>query len=169
MNIRFLRYSILSIASILIFIGAACQPKAATPQVDTLATSVAQMAASILTQTAAAASPTPPPPTITLTPSPTITETTTPTSSEPPRRPMTMAFAACYLGGPGAPYQLDSNISKGKGVEFLGVGNVTGWYIIRNPYFHRPCWIEAINLKIFPGTDLNTYPVMTPGIPPMGS
>jgi hypothetical protein len=134
-----------------------------------MATAVAQAASVLLTQTASAASPTPPPPTLTLTPIPTDTETTTPTSSEPPRRPLVMVFAACYLGGPGAPWQLDSNISKGKGVELLGVGNTPGWYIIRNPYFHRPCWIEAANIKIFPTTDLTTYPVMTPGIPPMGS
>jgi hypothetical protein len=60
---------------------------------------------------------------------------------------------------------LDSNIIKGKRVEFLGVGNVAGWYIIRNPYFHQPCWIEAVDLKILPGTDITTFPVMTPGIP----
>ena len=168
MNIHLSRLTVVGLSVILI--GTACQSKAATPQVDTMATAVAQAASVLLTQTAAAASPTPLPPTVTLTPSPTATETVTPTLSGPPRRPQTENFAACYLGGPGGKaYQLDSNISKGKGVELLGLGNVPGWYVIRNPYFHRPCWIAQADLKIFPGTDITTYPVMTPGIPPMGS
>lgn len=166
MKLRPLRLSMIGLAAILI--GTACQPKPASPSADTMATAVAQAAFVLLTQTAAAASPTPPPPTVTLTPSPTATETATPTDSGPPKRPLTINFAACWLGGPGGTYKLDSNISKGKGVELLGVGNVPGWYIIRNPYFHRPCWISVNDLKIFPGTDPSTLPVMTPGIPLMG-
>jgi hypothetical protein len=50
----------------------------------------------------------------------------------------------------------------------LGVGSIDGWYVIRDPYFHRPCWIQQADLKIFPGTDLSTYPVMTPGVPAIG-
>jgi hypothetical protein len=76
-------------------------------------------------------------------------------------------FAGCWFG-PGPTFTLESNIAKGKAVELLGIGSVAGWYIIRNPYFHRPCWIQAIDLKIFPGTDPSTYPVMTPGEPLMG-
>lgn len=153
-------------ASVLILL-AACGPQP-TPQVDAMATAVAQAAYDLLTQTATAASLTPVPPTMTQTATATETPTLTPTSSEPPRRPQTVNFAACWLGGPGLPNALDSNINKGKAVDLLGQGNVTGWYVIRNPYFHRPCWILATDLKIFPGTDLSTYPVMTPGIPLMG-
>ena len=82
--------------------------------------------------------------------------------------PRTVTFAACYLGGPGSDYELESNINKGKGVDLLGLGNIPGWYVIRNPYFHRPCWILASDLKVFEGTDLTALPVMTPGIPLMG-
>jgi hypothetical protein len=148
-------------------LAAACSPQA-TPHADTVATAVAQLAFDILTQTAAAASPTPVPPTITHTATATETPTLTPTSSEPPRRPQTVNFAACWLGGPGEPNALDSNISKGKAVDLLGQGNVPGWLVIRNPYFHRPCWILQSDIKLFAGTDLDTYPVMTPGIPLMG-
>ena len=66
------------------------------------------------------------------------------------------------------PSSLDSNITKGKAVDLLGIGDSPGWYVIRNPYFHRPCWILESDLKIFPGTDLTALPVMTPGIPLMG-
>jgi hypothetical protein len=154
-------------ATLLIAFGAACSPPA-TPPVDAVATAVAQAAFDLMTQTAAAASPTPLPPTETPTALPTDTPSVTPTSSEPPRRPQTVNFAACWLGGPGIPNALDSNINKGKAVDLLGLGNADGWYVIRNPYFHRPCWMLASDLKIFPGTDLSGLPVMTPGIPLMG-
>jgi len=153
--------------SFLVLFAVSCSPSA-TPQVDAVATAVAQFAYDLLTQTSAAVSPTPLPPTGTQTPAPTETPTLTPTSSEPPRRPQTVNFAACWLGGPGEPNALDSNINKGKAVDLLGLGNTPGWYVIRNPYFHRPCWILVSDLKIFPGTDLSMYPVMTPGIPLMG-
>lgn len=152
---------------LLVAFTAACSPPA-SPQVDAVATAVAQAAFTLLTQTAAAASPTPWPPTATPAAAPTETPTQAPTSSGPARRPQTQTFAACWLGGPGSPYALDSNIKQGKGVELLGVGNAPGWYVIRNPYFHRPCWILASDLKIFEGTDLASFPVMTPGIPLMG-
>ena len=166
MNLHLLRLFVIGLAVILF--GAACGSRASTLQADTMATAVAQAASVLLTQTAAASSPTSPPPTVTLTPSPTETEAATPTESGPPRKPQTVNFAGCYFG-PGPSYTLESNISKGKGVELLGVGSVPGWYIIRNPYFHRPCWISEADLKIFPGTDITTYPVMTPGEPIMGS
>jgi len=165
MNLRVLRMFIIGLAAMLL--ETACQSGAPTPSTDIMATAVAQAASVLLTQTAAAASPTPPPPTITLTPSPTETETATPTDSGPPRLPQVVNFAGCYFG-PGPSYTLESNISKGKGVQLLGVGSVPGWYIIRNPYFHRPCWIAEADLKIFPGTDPSTLPVMTPGVPLMG-
>jgi hypothetical protein len=165
MDLRILRLFVIGLAALLIV--TACQSKAPTPSVDAMATAVAQAASVLLTQTAAAASPTPPPPTVTITPSPTETETVTPTLSGPPRLPQTVNFAGCYFG-PGPSFTLESNISKGKGVELLGVGSVPGWYIIRNPYFHRPCWISVNDLKIFPGTDPSTFPVMTPGEPLMG-
>ena len=151
-------------ASLVMALAAGCSPPA-TPQVDVVASAVAEVAYGLLTQTAAAASPTP---TITATPAPTETPTLTPTSSEPPEMPRTVNFAACYLGGPAGSWVLESNIKQGKGVDLLGVGNIPGWYVIRNPYFHRPCWIMALDLRIAEGTDLSTFPVMTPGIPLMG-
>ena len=171
MNIRLLRLSGIGLASILI--GTACQPKAVTPQVDAMATAVAQVASSLLTQTAAAASPTPaatptpPPPTITITPSPTETVVIPLNQSGQPKLPQTMTeLAGCYFG-PGPSYTLETHLHKGKGVQLLGVGCVPGWYIIRDPYFHRPCWISENDLKVFPGTDLSTFPVMTPGGTPV--
>jgi hypothetical protein len=167
MSLHPLRLTVIGFA--VIVMATACQPKAPTPSVDVMATSVAQVASVLLTQTASAASPTPHPPTVTLTPSSTQTATASPTSSGPPRLPQTVADGvSCWLGGPGGTWPLDSHLNHGKGVQLLGVGSVPGWYIIRNPYFHRPCWISEKDLKVFPGTNISTLPVMTPGTPHMG-
>ena len=163
MKFRFLLLCIIGLSIILM--SSACTPKATPPPVeDTIGTRAAQLASEMLTQTVAAYSPTPLPPTATLTPLP-VTETPTaePTSSEPPKRPYLIAFASCWLGGPGAEYPLDSNINEKTRVDIIGIGSVEGWYIIRNPYFHKLCWIEGVNLNIDPNLDLTQYPVMTPG------
>jgi hypothetical protein len=148
---------------VLILMISACTPKATPTPVDTIGTMAAQLASEMLTQTVAAYSPTPPPPTATLTPIPvTDTPTAEPTSSEPPKPPRVLKFSPCWLGGPGAEYPLDSNISEKKRVDILGIGSVEGWYVIRNPYFHKPCWIEAVNVEVDPNMDMSQFPVMTP-------
>lgn len=159
MNSIFLRVTIIGFAFILT--STACAPKATPTPVDIMSTA-AQLAMVMQTQTAGAYSPTPPPPTITPTPSFTNTPVASPTSSEPPKRPLVTEFTGCWTG-PGPTYTLISNIDAKKRVDIIGTGNVSGWYIIRNPYFHNPCWIEAIYLKIDPNMDLSVFPVMTPG------
>jgi hypothetical protein len=167
MNIRILRLFVIGLAALLVV--TACQSKTPAPSADTVATAVAQAASVLLTQTAAASSPTPPPPTVTLTPSPTETVTLTPTLSGPPKLPQTLTDGvSCWLGGPGGTWPLDSHLDHGKGVQLLGVGSVPGWFIIRHPRFHNPCWILQTDLKVFPGTDVTILPVMTPGTPHMG-
>lgn len=144
-----------------------CLPKA-TPSPDTMATAVAEAAFRLLTQTAAASSPTPRPPTPTMTPSYTDTPTAEPTSTVQFRYPMTVNFASCGLGGPEPQFAHETSVKKGKGVELLGIGSIDGYLVIRDPYFHRPCWMKVTDLKIFDGTDMSQYPVMTPGVPPQG-
>lgn len=160
MNQRFMCLFMIQIPITLLL--ASCAPNATTPQVDMMATAVAKAASDLLTQTAAASSPTP---TVTDTPvpSPTGTATITPTSG-PLKPPKIVRFTACWFG-PGPQYVLESNISAGKKVELLGVGSVPGWYIIRNPYFHKPCWVQAADLQIDPASDLSQYPIMTPELP----
>jgi len=158
---------LLTIGLTAVLLATACQPKA-TPSPGVLETAVAQAAFDLLTQTAAAASPTPPPPTSTQTPSATDTPTEEPTSEEGPRLPQTIIYATCGLGGPEPEYTHETSVKKGKGVDLLGVGSLPGYVVIRDPYFHRPCWMAIADLKFFPGTDLTTYPIMTPGIPLAG-
>jgi hypothetical protein len=159
MSLRFMRLMVIPAAAVLL---TSCASQATPLPADVMATAVAQAAYDLMTQTAAAASPTPPP-TATFTPVPTDTPTLTPTIG-PVRRPQIIRFTGCWFG-PGPTYVLESNISANKRVDLLGVGSEPGWYIIRNPYFHKPCWVKAEDLQIDPGTDLSQYPVMTPGPP----
>ena len=161
MKFRFLLLLTTGLISILIVSACASEPTP-TP-VDTIGTMAAELASEMLTQTVAAYSPTPLPSTATPTPIPvTETPTTEPTNSEPPKRPYVITFASCWLGGPGAEYPLDSNINEKARVDIIGIGSVEGWYIIRNPYFHKLCWIEGVNLNIDPNLDLSQFPIMTP-------
>src|SRR3990172_3355637 len=130
MPLRLSRLMVIGLAIILG--GAACASEPTPPPtVDAMGTMAAQLASVMLSQTVAAYS---------------------------PKRPLTTAFAGCWYG-PGPAYVLDSNIAERKYVDLLGIGSIPGWYIIRNPYFHKPCWIEAANLKFDPAMDLSKYPV----------
>ena len=161
MTLKSLRAFLIFVLTIVV--GAACTPKAApTPETDSIGTIAAQLAMVMLTQTAGAHSPTPPPPTVTLTPAVTDTPAPPPTSSEKPKRPFVTEFTGCWTG-PGENFTLISNIDPKKYVEIIGIGTEPGWHIIRNPYFHNPCWIQTAYLKIDPNLDLSKLPVMTPG------
>ncbi len=160
MNLKSIRLITTSLA--LILIGSACAPQVTSTPVDVVGTTAAELAMVMLTQTAGAYTPTPLPPTITLTPSFTETPLPEPTSSDPPKRPVVTEFTGCWTG-PGPTYTLISNIDPKKYVDVIGIGDVPGWYIIRNPYFRNPCWIEAAYLKIDPRMDFSIFPVMTPG------
>lgn len=159
MSPRFMQLSVIGFVGMLV--ATACAPKA-TPTVDpnTMSTAIAQAASTILTETAAASSPTPTV-TVTSTPSPTEAATVAPTANATPKPPTIENFTGCWYG-PGPTYTLESNINKGARVIVLGVGSVPGWYIIRNPYFHKPCWVQAADLKNVPA-DTTALPVMTPG------
>ena len=146
-----------------------CTPKTATPPpVDIAGTIAVQLASSMMTQTVAAYSPTPPPATDTPIPPTKAEIAPPPAAAAATNRPevQTMPRAACWKGGPpDLGYKLDSNISFPKKVDLIGVGSISGWYIIRNPYFNAPCWMSATDLKIFSDMNLSTYPVITPGAP----
>jgi hypothetical protein len=151
--IRFPRFAAIGI---LVFcLAAACSPQATAIPVNSMATSIALGVITARTQTAQA-----------LPPSPTATATQTPTplptfTGTPTQLPVVTNLAACWFG-PGRAYRLESNIKKGEVVELLAVGTVPGWYIIRNPYFHQPCWIQAENLSLDPSFDAGQFPMMTP-------
>jgi len=159
MKRRFLHLTIL-VATLL----TACAPTVpATPTVDVIGTRSAELASMMMTQTVEAYSPTPPPsPTFTATPAFTETPTLEPTPEVIPL-PKVIGPAPCYKNGPGVPGSpITSNISDFKDVEIVGIGSVSGWYVIIDPYFYTQCWIAAENLNINPNFDLSVYPTMTP-------
>ncbi|HUH96756.1 MAG TPA: hypothetical protein VLZ89_05320 [Anaerolineales bacterium] len=140
-----------SLALVLVITG--CAPQATASPVDEMATNIARGVALVRTATAKAPTPLP---SATLTPTATI-----PPTSAPIQQPVVVKLAGCWFG-PGPSYNMESSIPKGQSVELLGVGSVPGWYIIRNPYFFQPCWIQAASLGIDPRMDLTQLPVVTP-------
>lgn len=154
-----------TITLLIVTILAACAPQAATPTVDVVGTAAAQLAASMLTQTAGAVTATPLPPTET----PTLAVTDTPAvPTEKPQitPPRLIAQTGCWTG-PGDSYTLISNIELNqqgrKNVVILGMGSEPGWVVIRNPYFNNPCWVKLESMEIDPNMDMTQFPVMTPG------
>ncbi|GAB4544408.1 MAG: hypothetical protein Fur002_17600 [Anaerolineales bacterium] len=148
------------LALILIPLAACAPAKQAqpTPDPNSIATALQERVFYPLTQTAEAN----PTATATFAPTPTETPSPEPTSDAPLKRPVVTAFTGCWTG-PGENYTLISNIAEKKYVELLGVGSEPGWYIIKNPYFRNPCWIQASYLRLDPRLDTSKYPVMTPG------
>jgi hypothetical protein len=118
-------------------------------------TVAAQLASTMLTQTAAAFPPTPMPATSTPEPTATATLEPSPVVTQPPT---ITGVAPCYKA-PSTASELVSNISDTKVVQLLAVGSTPGWYKIQNPYFNIACWVNEVNLKLDPAMDLSTYPV----------
>jgi hypothetical protein len=67
----------------------------------------------------------------------------------------------CWVG-PGNQFEVVSAIRTGVIVELLGRGTIPGWYIVRNPIYHDPCWIQATDLRIDPGLDPSGLPYFSP-------
>jgi hypothetical protein len=144
----------------------ACAPQQTdtAPTPDSIGTVAAELAFSMMTQTAAAQPTATPEPTETLAPVETETPTPEPLPLEPvaTTMPKVIGPAPCYIGGPGPDRPFTSNISDFKDVEMIGIGSVDGWYVIEDPYFYSPCWISAENLKLEADFDLSAYPVIEP-------
>jgi hypothetical protein len=93
------------------------------------------------------------------------TVTSLPSSTPTAGNPVVIHDALCSAG-PGSAYEVVSSVKIGTSVELMGVGSIPGWYIIRNPVYHDPCWIAASNLQIDPGYNVSAlkifYPPSTP-------
>ena len=150
--IRVLHFTAIGI--LVICLIAACRPHAFSPPMDSLATKIALGVMAARTQTSQA---------FAMLPTATATQTSTPapTVPGPTQQPVVIKFSQCWFG-PGRAYNLESNINPGDTVDLLAVGTVQGWYIIRNPYFHQPCWIQAENLSLGPTFNPSPFPLMTP-------
>ena len=114
---------------------------------------------SVLQTKAAATLTAAPMPSDTVAPAPVIVGP--PTSTATPQNPTVTQLALCWTG-PGDAYPVVSSVKVGTSVELMGVGSVSGWYIIKNPTYHDPCWIQASNLKIDPNLNLSTLKIYNP-------
>jgi len=96
-------------------------------------------------------------PTLTPTPSPTLTPMTIAT----PQNPVVLHLALCW-SGPGKIYTTVSSVKAGTRVVLIGVGSISGWYIIKNPIYHDLCWIEKKNIQVEPGFDISSLRIYNP-------
>lgn len=94
-----------------------------------------------------------------------LAPTETPSSTPTPGNPQVTSDALCWVG-PGNQYEVVSAIRKGTNVELLGKGTIPGWYIVRNPIYRDPCWIQASALRIDPSLDLSGLPSFSPPATP---
>ncbi len=96
-----------------------------------------------------------------------VTSTTTPFPSSYTRptpaspNPTAINDALCWVG-PGPGYEVISAIKKGTVLELLGRSTLPGWFIIRNPTYLDPCWMQASDLQIDPNLDLSGLPLFNP-------
>ncbi len=86
-----------------------------------------------------------------------VPATDTPTLTPTPQNPLVTTTAYCWSGPADKTlkYELVSSIQAGTRVQLLGKGIVDGWWIIRNPRYNDPCWIQQDDVQIDPGTDLS--------------
>ena len=61
--------------------------------------------------------------------------------------------------GPGPRYESISAIFKGTLVQLVGRSAAPGWYIIVNPIYHDPCWVQASDVQVDPSVNVNALPV----------
>lgn len=145
------------VGTVLLLAIIACNIPTATPTLDVGATSVAATLSALQTgvfasQTALA---------VDKTSTPAVTNTLQLQISPTSGNPHIIRDALCWVG-PGNAYEVVSSVKTGTQVQLLGRGSLAGWYIINNPIYHDPCWIEAANLQIDPGYDLSGLPIINP-------
>ena len=104
--------------------------------------------------------------------SPTVeaTETSTPipsptntviAPSATPQSPTVINSTLCWLG-PGDKYEVVSSLNKSQPVEVIGRGSIEGWFIIRNPRYNDPCWVQARDLQLDASFDVNALQLYNP-------
>ena len=135
----------------------ACNLPSPTPTLNFSATMLAATLSALQSSVSASQTSLPAADSSTPIPSNTIPPQITPTQGNP----HVIHDALCWVG-PGNVFEVVSSVKTGTQVELLGRGSLSGWYIIRNPIYHDPCWIEAANLQIDPDYNLSGLPIINP-------
>lgn len=145
----------------------ACNLPGAVQELGEAQVAVATRVAASLTARAALAPSATPLPAGTATPFPTAVQAL-PTST--PQDPLVLQTTLCWQG-PGAQYEVVSALKVDERVELIGQGSLSGWWIVDNPIYHDPCWVQAKDLYIEPGYVLSGleiyYPPPTPTFTPV--
>ena len=85
--------------------------------------------------------------------------------TQTPKNPLVTIDTLCWAG-PGNAYEVVSAVRERSRLVLLGIGTIPGWYIVRNPIYRDPCWIQATALQIDPGFDLSGLPYVSPPATP---
>jgi hypothetical protein len=94
----------------------------------------------------------------------TATQTATSTPIPTPQDPLVLRATLCWRG-PGSLYVVVSGLKLNERVKLLGVGSIPGWFIVDNPTYHEPCWVQATDLQVDAGIDLTALKIYSP--PPL--
>ena len=107
-----------------------------------------------------AAQPIPLESTMTITPLPTVIES--PSATPTPQNPLVLRATLCWIG-PGPVYEVVSALKKDERVVLLGRGgSISGWWIVDNPIYHDPCWVQTGDLQLDPGFDTANLKIFNP-------
>lgn len=105
----------------------------------------------------------PPPAPLADTPIP--TDTLPPSETLTPQDPLVLNATLCWVG-PGPQYEVVSALKQGERVPLLGKGSIPDWWIVRNPIYRDPCWVQAKDMQVDPGVNVAVlqiyYPPPTP-------
>jgi hypothetical protein len=101
------------------------------------------------------------PATETPTPAPAATNTSLPSPTPTPQNPLVIIAGLCWEG-PGTIYEVVSAVKVGERVELLGRGSISGWWVIKNPIYRDPCWVQENVLQIDPGYNLTNLKIFSP-------
>src|SRR5271157_3983401 len=88
-----------------------------------------------------------------------VTDTpSAPTLTPTPQNPLVTTTAYCWSGPTDKTlkYEVVSSIQAGTRVQLLGRGIVDGWWVVRDPRYNDPCWIQQQYVQIDMSYDLST-------------
>ena len=107
-----------------------------------------------------------PAPTESLTPIPVTSTASLATFTPTPQNPLVTTTAYCWSGPTNkrSTYELISSIQAGTRVQLLGKGIVDGWWVVKNPRYGDPCWIQQQYVQVDPLYDFST--LKTFAVPP---
>ena len=102
-----------------------------------------------------------PAPTESSTSIPSTSTISAPTITPTPQNPLVTTTAYCWSGpiSTKLKYEVVSSIQAGTRVQLLGKGIVDGWWIVRDPRYGDPCWIQQQYVQIDLSYDLSTLKI----------